>query len=322
MDKFSSVKQPISEDLKEFQRLYSEALVTDNVLLNQVLSHVSRGSGKMMRPVLLLLCARMFGTPNVRSYKSAVSLELLHNSSLIHDDVVDESELRRGNASVNSAFNNKIAVLSGDYLLATCLKYISMTDLQSVELVSQLGQMLSKGELLQLYNTTCKDFSEAAYYAVIRQKTAALFATCAQLGALSVDATPDQVENCRQLGEIIGLIFQIRDDIFDYYKKDVGKPTGNDMREGKITLPAIYVINYEQDPSVYNLALKIRSLQASEEEIEQFIEYIKQKGGIEYAWKSMKKLHDKALSFIPSNAPADIHQSLVDYLDFVSDRDV
>lgn len=322
MNQLDIIKAPIQQELATFQALYSDALKSDNALLNQVLVHLRNTKGKQMRPVLTLLVARLFGSVSQQAFNAAISLELLHTASLVHDDVVDESDKRRGLPSVNAVFNNKVAVLSGDYLLSSSLLYVSKTNLECVNIVSTLGQQLARGELLQLFNTTSTSFSEDSYFSVIRQKTASLFEACCMLGSICGNATQDQVEQCRKFGECVGLIFQIRDDIFDYYSKDVGKPTGNDMREGKLTLPAIYAINHSDDEEVREKALRIRSLTASEDEIQEFIQYVINSGGIDYARGVMAELHDKALRCIPESAPQDVIDGLKAYLNFVSDREI
>lgn len=321
MNPLEIIKYPIQQEFSTFQLLYTDALKSENALLNQVLMHLRKGTGKQMRPVLTLLMARLFGEVNQQTYNSAISLELLHTASLVHDDVVDESDQRRGMPSVNAAFNNKVSVLSGDFLLSTSLLYVSKTDIESVNIVSSLGQYLAAGELLQLFNTTATTFSEDSYYSVIRQKTASLFEACCMLGAISVGASKEQIEQCRQFGECVGMIFQIRDDIFDYFSKDVGKPTGNDMREGKLTLPALYVVNNTDNEALREQALRIRSLSASEIEIQDFIQQVINEGGIDYARSVMADLHDKALRCLPQNAPQDVLDGLIAYLNFVSDRD-
>lgn len=321
MNPLDIIKAPIQNEFATFQSLYADALKSENALLNQVLMHLRKGTGKQMRPVLTLLMARLFGEVNLQTYNAAISLELLHTASLVHDDVVDESDQRRGMPSVNAAFNNKVSVLSGDYLLSTSLLYVSKTDIESVNIVSSLGQHLASGELLQLFNTTATSFSEDSYYEVIRQKTASLFEACCMLGAISTGATREQIEQCRKFGECVGMIFQIRDDIFDYFSKDIGKPTGNDMREGKLTLPALYVVNHSDSDALREQALRIRSLSASEIEIQDFIQQVINEGGIDYARSVMADLHDDALSCIPQDAPEEVVEGLIAYLNFVSDRD-
>ena len=245
MDNSSLIKSPIAAELDEFKKLFDTSLTSSNFLLNEAISHIRKKNGKMMRPMLLLLIAKLYGPVCPETLHAAVSLELLHTASLVHDDVVDESTERRGQLSVNAIYNNKVAVLVGDYLLATSLVQVGKThNYAIIDVVSRLGQNLSEGELLQLSNVSNLQFSEEIYFDVIRKKTAVLFAACTKAGALSVGVTDEQAEFARLFGEYIGLCFQIKDDIFDYYdSKEIGKPTGNDMLEGKLTLPVLYALN-------------------------------------------------------------------------------
>jgi octaprenyl-diphosphate synthase len=241
---------------------------------------------------------------------------------LIHDDVVDESDKRRGQSSVNALYDNKVAVLVGDYLLATSLMNAALTgDIRIVDLVSRLGQELSEGEIIQLSNTNASDFSEDVYFDVIKKKTAALFATAAEAGAKSVKANDEMSKKAELFGELLGIAFQIKDDIFDYYVSDeVGKPTGNDMREGKLTLPALYVLNTLKDEDMIQLALRIRALEASPDEITLFIDYVKSNGGIEYATDVMKDYRNKALSQLPDTTSPELREALTAYIDYVIER--
>ena len=241
----------------------------------------------------------------------------------MHDDVVDESDKRRGQSSVNAIYNNKVSVLVGDHMLATSLKHSAMTrEITIVDLVACLGQNLSEGEIIQLANINASEFSEEVYYDVIRKKTAALFTASAEAGAISVHASDEMVKNARLFGEMIGIAFQIKDDIFDYYSSDeIGKPTGNDMREGKLTLPALYVLNTFDDEEMRKLALCIRSLDASDEDIARFIEYTKVKGGIEYARQAMVDYRNKALALLPQSAGQAVKDALTAYIDYVIERD-
>jgi octaprenyl-diphosphate synthase len=324
MDKLHEIQRPIAKEFEEFKALFADSLRSPNPLLNEVLAYVKQRSGKMMRPLLTLLAAKACGTVNEATLHAAIALELLHTASLVHDDVVDESDQRRGQSSVNATYNNKMAVLVGDYMLATCLHHSSLT--QSVEIVksvSLLGQMLSEGEIVQLANTSATYFSEDIYFEVIRKKTAALFATAAQVGAISVSASSDVVEQLRKMGELLGIAFQIKDDIFDYFDSpELGKPTGNDMREGKLTLPALYVLNaFPEDEALRNMALKVRRLEADESEIHDFIERIKQSGGIDYARRVMVEYRDKALRLLPASAPEEICNAVNAYISYVIDRE-
>ena len=322
MNRLEQIKRPISAEFEVFKQKFDASLQSSNPLLGEVINFIKQRNGKMMRPMLALLMAKLCGEIKDSTYYAAISLELLHTASLVHDDVVDESDKRRGQSSVNAVYDNKVSVLVGDYLLATSLTNAALTaDVQLVELVSRLGQALSEGEIIQLSNTNAPDFSEDVYFDVIRKKTAALFSTASEAGARSVKCTDEMAQKAALFGELIGIAFQIKDDIFDYYTSDVlGKPTGNDMKEGKLTLPSLYVLNALQDESMIALALKIRSLEATDEEIAQFIEYVKCNGGIEYATKVMKGYRDKAIEVLPSTASQDLKDALTAYIDYVIER--
>ena len=323
MDKLQNIKEPIADEFEIFKQKFDTSVQSTHPLLSEVLSYIRQRRGKMMRPMLTLLIAKMLGTVNDSTYHAAIALELLHTASLVHDDVVDESDKRRGQSSVNALYDNKVSVLVGDYLLAASLKHSALTGLLSaVELVSGLGQDLSEGEIIQLTNTNATDFSEAVYFDVIKKKTAALFASSAEVGALSVHADKENIEKARLFGELIGIAFQIKDDLFDYADSAaIGKPTGNDMKEGKLTLPALYVLNHNADDSMKAMALKIRSLEATEDEINQFIAFVKANSGLEYAAKVMHSYRDKALQVLPVDTAVQIRQSLTSFIDYVIDRD-
>lgn len=309
------------QEFEVFKQMFDASLQSSNPLLNEVITYIKQRNGKMMRPMLVLLMAKVYGEVLDATYHAAISLELLHTASLVHDDVVDESDKRRGQKSVNALYDNKVSVLVGDYLLASSLKEAAMTsDIRIVNLVAKLGQNLSEGEIVQLSNTEAVDFSEDVYFEVLRKKTASLFSTCAEAGALSTKSTDEIEQNASLFGEMIGIAFQIKDDIFDYFTSDVGKPTGNDMREGKLTLPALFVLNHFADETMRALAYRIRSLEATQEEIEGFIEYVKQQGGIEYAQKVMMDYRNKALDLLPSATTPDVRDALAAYIDYVINR--
>jgi len=322
MNKIDLIKQPVAKELEEFRGLFEDSLTSTDPLLGEVLSYVKKRSGKMMRPILVMLMAKLFGTLSDSTFHAALSLELLHTASLIHDDVVDESNERRGQSSVNAIYNNKVSVLVGDYMLATSLKHAAHTGkVELVELVACLGQELSEGEILQLGNTGKEDFAEDTYFDIIRKKTAALFKISAQSGAVSVNASPEEAMKAALFGEMIGIAFQIKDDIFDYFENaELGKPTGNDMLEGKLTLPALYVLNKLHDTSLNEMALRIRALNASKEEIAQFVETVKREGGIEYATQKMYEFREKALALLPASTDEAIRNALTAYIDYVIER--
>ncbi|WP_276869418.1 polyprenyl synthetase family protein [Bacteroides heparinolyticus] len=323
MDHSSLIKSPISEELEDFKELFESSLSSSNLLLNSVIAHIRQKNGKMMRPILVLLSAKLYGNVCPATLHAAVSLELLHNASLVHDDVVDESTERRGQLSVNAIFNNKVAVLSGDFLLATALVQVAMTRSHDIiGIVSALGRDLADGELLQLSNVSNPQFSETVYFDVIRKKTAVLFAACTKAGALSVGADAEKVELARLFGEYVGLCFQIKDDIFDYFdSKEIGKPTGNDMSEGKLTLPVLHVLNTVKDEAMRELAVRVKNGQAASDEIARLIEFTKQHGGIEYALQTMYAYKEKALSLLASMPDTDVKAALAAYLDYVVERE-
>lgn len=323
MDYLSIIKHPISSELDDFIDLFNKALSHTDGLLSQALDHIRQRAGKRMRPMLILLMAKNFGDVTDATQHAAVGLELLHTASLVHDDVVDESAERRGQQSVNAMYNNKVAVLVGDYILSTALLHVSYTHSEViVRYLAELGRTLSNGEILQLSNIQRQEISEAAYYQVIKQKTAALFEACAAIGALSAGADEADIQAAKKFGQNLGVIFQIRDDIFDYYdKEDVGKPTGNDMAEGKLTLPAIYVLQSTGDQEMMALAQKVKNGTVTKEEIARLVEFTKAHGGIEYADKCMWDLHAESVYFLEHEVSnEDIRKSLRAYLDFVIER--
>lgn len=323
MDYLSIIKHPIEAELADFVSLFNQSLSHEDGLLGSALEHIRKRAGKRMRPILILLMARNFGQITDVTQNAAVGLELLHTASLVHDDVVDESEERRGQASVNATYDNKVAVLVGDYILSTALLCVARTHSeQIVTYLAELGRTLSDGEILQLSNIGRKDISEDVYYDVIKQKTAALFEACAGIGALSSGASEEDVMAAKQFGQNLGIIFQIRDDIFDYYdSKEIGKPTGNDMAEGKLTLPVIHAVNNGGDEDMTRLALKVKDHSVTAEEIASLVDYTKRMGGIEYAEKRMWKFHAEAQRFLDERVgQQEIKEALQAYLDFVIKR--
>ena len=323
MDSISLIRTPIEAELRDFKELFDSSLSSSNALLDSVVSHIRQRNGKMMRPILVLLVARLYGAVCPSTLHAAVSLELLHTASLVHDDVVDESTERRGQLSVNAIFNNKVAVLTGDYLLATSLVHAELTNShQIIRLVSSLGQDLADGELLQLSNVSNHSFSETVYFDVIRKKTAALFAACTEAAAYSVGVSEEEVKLARLLGEYIGICFQIKDDIFDYFdSKKIGKPTGNDMLEGKLTLPALYALNTTKDAWAEQIAFKVKEGTATPDEIVRLIEFTKDNGGIEYACRTIEQYKKKAFDLLAALPDSNICLALRTYLDYVVARE-
>ena len=323
MDYLSLIRKPIEGDLGDFNALFDHSLSHTDGMLSQALAHIRQKTGKRMRPMLILLMARNYGAVTDSTLNAAVGLELLHTASLVHDDVVDESGERRGQASLNATYNNKVAVLVGDYLLSTALLHVAYTgNKQIVQYLAELGRTLASGEILQLSNIRSQGISEDVYYQVIRQKTAALFEACCAIGALSAGAAEAGIVAAKGFGCNLGMIFQIRDDIFDYFESaDIGKPTGNDMAEGKLTLPVIYALNTVGDEAMFALARKVKEGTVTADEIAVLVDFTKKNGGIEYARRRMDELRMQCDAFIRGSVgDREIGDALTAYVDFVIRR--
>ena len=323
MDYLSTIRKPIEGEMNNFVELFKQSLSQGDGMLESVLSHIRQRGGKRMRPMLILLTAKNYGEVSSVTQNAALGLELLHTASLVHDDVVDESDQRRGQPSVNAEYNNKVAVLVGDYILSTALLRVALSDNHEiVQELAELGRTLAAGEILQLSNISNQEISEDVYYQVIDQKTAVLFEACCKLGAISVGAPRDVIEKAAKFGHNIGMIFQIRDDIFDYYDSaEIGKPTGNDMLEGKLTLPIIYSLTHYENAAILNLAKKVKNGTINNDEIAILIEFAKQYGGIKYAEKKMEEFAKECQSFIDECVKPELKDSFKAYLEYVIQRD-
>ena len=322
MDYLATIRRPIATEMNDFVVLFNESLTHGDGLLEHVLSHIRKRGGKRMRPMLILLSAKNYGEVSEVTQNAALGLELLHTASLVHDDVVDESSERRGQASVNASYDNKVAVLVGDYILSTALLRVALSNNhQIVQQLAQLGRTLAAGEILQLSNISNQEISEDVYYQVIDKKTAILFEACAGLGAVSVGVKDEEVEKAKKFGHNIGMIFQIRDDIFDYYdSKEIGKPTGNDMTEGKLTLPVIYALTHSDSQAMQTLAKKVKNGTINNDEIAVLVEFTKQNGGIEYAEKKMEEFAKEAQKYIDECVRPELKTAYTAYLDYVIQR--
>ncbi len=353
-DILTQIRKPIDGEMQQFSSLLTEALTHDDGLLGQALAYIRQRTGKQMRPMLILLMAKNFAgiygekgvdstevstsdcggaeasmsdccgaSVNESTLRAGVGLELLHTASLVHDDVVDESDQRRGQRSMNAVYDNKVAVLVGDYILSTALLNMSMTrNCDIVAYLSQLGQTLANGEILQLTSNGSEQISEEAYYNVIKQKTAALFEACCAMGAMSVGAPREVVDAARLFGQNLGIIFQIRDDIFDYNDNaEIGKPTHNDMVEGKLTLPAIHALLAHGAPEMLAAAQRVKQREASREDIDALAAFAKANGGIEYAERTMDSYRTKCLAFIDEYVnDASLREALIAYVNYVIGR--
>lgn len=322
MSVLGNIQEPIAAELAQYSELFKATLQSDNPLLQKALQHLLQKRGKLVRPSLVFLSARLVGEVNQKVMDVSLAVELLHTASLVHDDVVDESDRRRGQQTINALMTNQIAVLVGDFILSKALQHAAATgDADVVDAISRLGQTLADGELLQLHNIDSETLDESSYYAVVRKKTASLFSVCTQLGALAAGGTDQQVECMRQFGQLVGTCFQLKDDIFDYdTSHDVGKPAGNDMKEGKLTLPVIYAVNHSGNEEMLRKALAVRKGEASDADIQQLVQFTIDNGGIEYACWAMKELRMMADGLIDESRDPAITKSLHDFVSFVAER--
>lgn len=322
MNSLEALQKPVADLLEQYKQQFVATLQSDNALLQQALDHLLQKKGKLVRPTLVFLSASLFGKVNQKVYDVALALELLHTASLVHDDVVDESDRRRGQASVNALMTNQIAVLVGDFVLSRALHHAAQTgDAKVVDVVANLGETLADGELLQLANLDADKLDEASYYMVVRKKTSSLFAVAAQLGVLVSGGSEEQAERMRRFGHLVGTCFQLKDDIFDYDNKtDVGKPAGNDMKEGKLTLPVIHVVNKTNNEEMLSKALKVRRGEATKQDIEELVAFTIENGGIEYAYWAMNEFRMMADGLIEESRDPAIAESLHSLVSFVAER--
>ena len=319
----NTITRPIEKEMAMFNSYFESQFKSDLPLLDSALRYVNEGTGKKMRPILLLLVAKYLGNLNIKMLASASAMEMLHTASLLHDDVIDESDKRRGRPSVNVAYNNSIAVLVGDYILSQSLNNAATTrDYRIVEELSILGKALTRGELMQLDLQRNGSYSEENYISVIKYKTASLFVCCCACAVYSADADTEMLERFKKFGENIGICFQIKDDLFDYYSNDVGKPTGSDMREGKITLPALYVLENSNNPLLEPIRAKLSASQfLDENEIGQLIRISIEEGGIGYAENMIERYRSEALALLPDDISDELREALTAYIDYVIKRD-
>lgn len=320
MTNFDEIKSIISPELKQLEEIIDQSLTSNSPLLNEIVKMYLKTKGKQIRPIVVILSAKFFAAEaNRRVLHGAAAIELLHNASLIHDDVVDETKKRRGQDTINSVWDNHVAVLVGDFFVSNALACaIDTGDLCVIQVISDLGKELSTGEIDQIDVAKHHSIDEESYYSIIRKKTASLFRCCVKVGGYSVNASDRDIDNLSRFVEMLGLCFQIKDDIFDYFDdKTIGKPTGNDLREGKVTLPLIYALSKKEAPQIEEMRALVRSEMLSSEEIETLIEFAKAEGGIEYAYESMERLRTEAVKILaeyPDNEAKSIFLSLFDYI--------
>lgn len=323
MSFIDTIKKPIQDEMQVFDKTFATSLSTDNPLLLSVNDYVLQKSGKQLRPMLVILSAKLCGIVNDTTIDGAISLELLHTASLIHDDVVDDTLERRGKPSVNARWTNKIAILSGDYILSKSLGCAARTDnLRILKAMAQIGMQLSDGELLQLINAQFSENTESNYFSIIRKKTALLFSTCSEVGGLSVNANEESLQHLRNFGEFLGICFQIKDDIFDYQNDiKIGKPTGNDIRDGKVTLPLIYAVLNSTGTEKDQVLSWLLNKDFTAENIEKITQFAIQNGGVNYALAKMEEYKNKAIEELNSFADSDVKKSLIMCAEYAASRD-
>ena len=323
MDFLSLINKPIEQEIADFNGFFKSQLKSDVMLMNDALSFLSESIGKMMRPTLVLLVAKSIGNLNEKTFSAATAVEMLHTASLLHDDVIDESDKRRGRPSLNTRFNNNVAVLAGDYLFSMALNNTAKTgDIRVVDAISVMGRDLPNGEVLQVELQQNGTYSEENYLKVIYNKTASLFVCCAVCAVYTAGGCDEMVEKFSNYGKYAGLCFQMKDDIFDYYSNDIGKPTGSDMREGKITLPALYILRTSSNTALEPIREKLsKGIYLDEKEIETLIEISKNEGGVEYTNKMIYSYREKAIESIPAEIGEEYRNALVAYIDYVISRE-
>lgn len=317
------IKQPIAFEMDLFEQKFLLSMSSKVALLNRITHYIVNRKGKQMRPMFVFLVAKMINNGEVkeRTYRGASVIELIHTASLVHDDIVDDSNRRRGFFSINALWKNKIAVLIGDYLFAKgLLLSIDNNDFDLLKIISVAVREISEGELLQIEKARQLDVTEAIYYEIIRQKTATLIAACCSLGAASVKPDSKDVETMRKFGELIGMAFQIKDDLFDYSEDQIGKPTGIDIKEQKMTLPLIHVLNNCSQKEKAWLINSIKNHNRNKTRVKEVIAFVKQQGGLEYAIMKMKAFQQEALLLLEQYPDSEFKTALVLMVNYVIER--
>lgn len=323
MNDMKKIQECLGPELDEMNAIIVETLRTSNQMMDDIVTRYLKIKGKQIRPILVILSARMFGSVSREVLLAGAALEMLHNASLIHDDIVDETALRRGMPTINATMGNHIAVLVGDYFVSNALAAgIRTGDIRVISALSGLGKELSLGEIDQICNARDHALDESSYFGMIRQKTASLFMNCVRMGAELGGATQEDLEKLVRYAELLGLCFQIKDDIFDYYEDTrIGKPTGNDLREGKVTLPLLYALRTAPEPEARPMRDLLLEGTLSGDDINRLIEFAKAHGGIDYAYSRMRDMQregEKILSTLPDTESG---KAFGDIFDFIISRD-
>lgn len=321
----AQITEPINEEMELFEKKFRDSMSTKVALLNRITYYIVNRKGKQMRPMFVFLTAKLVnnGEVNERTYRGASVIELIHTASLVHDDVVDDSYKRRGFFSINALWKNKIAVLVGDYLLSKgMLLSVEYEDFDLLKIISVAIREISEGELLQIDKARRLDITEEVYYEIIRQKTATLIAACCSLGACSVKPDSQDVETFRRFGEFCGMAFQIKDDLFDYGAEKIGKPTGIDIKEQKMTLPLIYVLNNSTPKEKKWLINSVKNYNKDKSRVKEVIALVKAKGGLSYAETKMNEFKDKALKLLNTYPDSEYKDALRLMVNYVVERKI
>ena len=325
MNTVEQIKRPILAEMELFEEKFKDAMLSKVPLLNRITYYIVRRKGKQMRPMFVFLVAKMVsnGGFDERTYRGAAIVELIHTATLVHDDVVDDSNRRRGFFSINALWKNKIAVLVGDFLLSKgLLLSIDNGDFDLLKLISIAVRELSEGELLQIEKARKLDITEGVYFDIIRKKTATLIATCCGIGAASVGANQEKIHQMRKFGEYIGIAFQIKDDLFDYSDAKIGKPTGIDIKEQKMTLPLIYTLNNCSKKERSWLINSIKKHNKDKKRVKEIISFVKSNGGIEYTTLKMEEYIQKATALLENFPTSKYKTSLLKMIGYVVERKI
>ena len=321
MNNLDQIKAPIDEHLKVFESKFREAMRSSVPLLDTIMTYIVKRKGKQIRPIFVFFSASLFNGVNESTYRAASLVELLHTATLVHDDVVDDSDERRGFFSINALWKNKIAVLVGDYLLSRgLLLSVENKDYHLLEIVSTAVKEMSEGELLQIEKTRNLNLSEEVYFDIIRKKTASLIASCCAIGAASSGASPEQVEQMRLFGEKAGIAFQMKDDLLDYGDEDIGKPTGIDLKEKKLTLPIIYTLNNADKATRNRIINIIKNEHHKKAKVTEVVNYVNSHNGIAYTRDKMNAIKQEALDILNQMPESTFKPSMQALVDFIIDR--
>ena len=322
MSVIKEIKKPIEQDMLLFEKKFKDSLSSKVPLLDKILHYIVKRKGKQMRPMFVFLCGKLFNEINETSFRAASLIELLHTATLVHDDVIDDANIRRGFFSINALWKNKIAVLVGDYLLSQgLLLSLENEEYHLLQIVSKAVKEMSEGELLQIEKARKLDIEEDIYFEIIRQKTATLIAACCACGAASANQNKEIIERMRQFGELVGIAFQMKDDLFDYYNDDIiGKPSGIDIKEQKMTLPLIYTLKHSDKKQRKFIIQTVKKYNTNSERVAKVLDIVKKSGGIEYTIEKMKDYQNKALTVLKTFDDNESRKSLELLVNFVIER--